>query len=340
MILRFLLCLLFLTSPIYAYAEEKPRCFKPVSDQAIISRNTFENILPGADWNDPSVLKVGNRYIMYASSDQNFDLNIRIYRLISKDGKKWALNPDTPVFSAAKEKDAWDRRAVETPSVIYFKGKYHMFYTGYANSHMDVTDYKIGHAVSNDGITWVRDSKPIIVPTSPKSEPNLDFNQYVTGEPGAVVFQNRIYLYFTAIGANKKLGTTLQVIGMTTSQDGINWTPPKVALEPAQSFYPRSQWIGYSTPAPIVLAGRVHLFFDVYQDNPRKQKHLQQASSATGSAPWTQDSNPIFTSDDFSWTSNEILAPTALVDGDYINLWFGGNDGKTLGIGHAQCLLK
>lgn len=322
-------------APFDAYAQG---CFQALSGAPELSRSTFEKEMPGADWNDPSVVKAGRYFIMYASSDRNFDLNIGIYRLISTDGQTWTLNPRVPVLAAASGPAAWDRRAVETPSVVYFGGKYHMFYTGYARDHKDVLDYKIGHAVSDDGVKWVRDAAPILAPTNPKGNPDLAFNQYIVAEPGAAVFNNKIYLYFTAMGANKDLGTTLQVIGVTTSADGKAWSAPQAALAPAQTLYPREKWIGYSTPAPVVIGGRMHLFFDVYLDEPRKQRHLMHAVSADGIGGWAQDAGPIFTHKDFKWTSNEIRAPAPLVDGPAIHLWFAGDDGATLGIGHAVCM--
>jgi len=304
--------------------------------------------LSGSDWNDPSVIKVGSQYVMYASSDNNFDLNIAIYRLVSNDGLHWALSPSSPVFQADPNPAAWDHRAVETPDVVYFNGQFHLFYTAYPVTHTDAYSYKIGHATSADGITWVRDASYIVAPndpTNPAPSPilNPSFNQWISAEPAAVVFQNKIYLYFTAVGANLGLGTTLQVIGLTTSSDGITWSAPQSVLEPDQALYPRATWIGYSTPMAAVLNGQMHLFFDVAQDatqvTPWKQLRIHHASSADGITGWTHDSSAIFSQSDFTWTSNEIRSPFTLLDGTSLFLWFAGDDGATLGIGASKCAL-
>lgn len=258
--------------------------------------------------------------------------------MISNDGITWTLNPTSPVLQANSTNGTWDHRAVETPSVIYFNGQYHLFYTGYPTTHTDANSYKIGHATSTDGINWTKDPSYLVAPNDPTNNtPNLTFNQWITAEPAAVVFNNKIYLYFTAVGANIGVGTTLQVIGLTTSTDGITWTPPQSVLEPAQSIYPRATWIGYSTPHAIVLDNKMHLFFDVVQATPWKQLRLHHAVSDDGITGWTQDTSAIFANTNFTWTSNEIRSPALLLEGNNLMLWFAGDNGTTLGIGYATC---
>jgi sucrose-6-phosphate hydrolase SacC (GH32 family) len=326
------------------FSKLTPTCFIPNASNPILTRGAPATIF-AADWNDPSVIRVGNLYVMYASSDDNFNLNISVYRLVSNDGLTWTLSPSTPVFEADPDVSAWDHRATETPAVVYFKGQYHMFYTGYPVAYTDSASYKIGHATSADGITWTRDpNNPIVAPNDPyNTVPNLTFNQWVSAEPAPVVFNNKIYLYFTAVGANLGVNNTLEVIGLTTSSDGTTWSTPQSVLEPDQSLYPRTggttDWIGYSTPMAAVLNGQVHLFFDVVQNSPWMQLKMHHASSSDGITNWTQDSSPIFTNTDFGWTSAQIRSPTVLLDGTTLYLWFAGDDNSTLGIGEAKCAL-
>ncbi len=312
-------------------------CFTASSANPVLTRDTQ---LAGSDWNDPSVLKVGSQFVMYASSDQNFDFNIAVYRLVSEDGITWSLSPATPVLEASPSLGAWDHRAVETPSVIVLNGQYHMFYTGYATNHTDPNSYKIGHATSSDGITWTKDANFILAPNDPSnSTPNLTFNQWISAEPAAVVFEGKIFLYFSAVGANTGVNTTLQVIGLTTSADGQTWTTPKSVLEPDQTLYPRATWLGYSTPNAVVINDKMYLFFDVVQASPWKQQRIHFASSNDGESSWTQSTEAIFANSQFTWTSNEIRSPSLLLDGTKLHLWFAGDNGSVLGIGQASCAL-
>jgi len=171
-----------------------PGCFNASGSNPLLTTGSQFN---NANWSDPSVLKMGNSYIMYAAADTNFSEDIKIYRLTSSDGDNWALNPTSAVFSKATGPTDWDRKSVETPSVVFFNGEYHMFYTAYPISLNIVSDYKIGHATSVDGISWTRDATYLLAPTDPLNMvPDLSFDQYIIAEPGAVVFNSKLYVYF------------------------------------------------------------------------------------------------------------------------------------------------
>ncbi|MDY0029354.1 MAG: hypothetical protein RBR86_05355 [Pseudobdellovibrionaceae bacterium] len=310
-------------------------CSKILPSALIKSGDFFE----GSTWNDPSVLWDKGRYVMYASSDHHFDTHIEIYRLVSSDGKQWMLSPGFPVLSPSE--DGWDRKSVETPSVVFFKGRYYLFYTGYAKRQSDVRDYKIGYAVSDDGIRWTRMTQPLVRPTQPYAWfPSMDFRQYIVSEPAALVMNDRLYVYFTALGGDKEVNTTLQTIGLIVSEDGKSWSAPKMILRPDQKFYSRENNIkGFSTPAALAADGKVHLFFDVVTDEPFSQIALSHAFSENGVDGWVQESTPFLTKSDLIWTGNQIRSPSAMIKRDgSVLLWFAGDDGVDfLGIGQALC---
>ncbi|MCA1754179.1 MAG: hypothetical protein LC641_05655 [Spirochaeta sp.] len=272
----------------------------------LIQTNDF---FPGSNWNDPHVIHDGTQFVMYASASQNFDFDIKIYRLISSNGIDWNLSPTYAVME--KSAVGWDSKSVETPAVVFFDGQYHMFYTGYDDVFTATEDYKVGHATSPDGIVWERIGV-VLEPTAPDADPNLDFNQFLVAD-APVVFDDKIYLYFTAVGANNGVGTTLQVIGLTIF-DGDSWTAPESVLEPDQALFPRSAFYGYSTPNALVQGGQVHLFFSVVTDVPWKQVRIHRAVSSDGSTGWVHDSQSLLRKEDFSWTSDEIRSALRFVE--------------------------
>ncbi|MFY9311156.1 MAG: hypothetical protein WAQ28_19085 [Bacteroidia bacterium] len=275
-----------------------------------------------SNWNDPFVLDVNGKFVMYASASKNFDQNVKIYRLESNDGISWQQNPATAVFERSYNLNEWDSKSVETPGVVYYNGKYHLFYTGYKTVYSDAGNFKIGHAVSNDGMHWTRDYSFLLKPSQPGVIPNMSFDQYIVGEPAPVVYNNKIYLYFTAVGMNADLNKTLQVIGLTTF-DGNAWTTPQLALAPDQSVYPRTGYVGYSTPNAAVKDGKMHLFFDIVRD-PWKQVKIHHAVSDNGITGWTLDPAPLLNREDYTWTAEEILAPSAVYKND--KLWSNGQN--------------
>lgn len=309
--------------------------------QKLIDNDDF---FTGSHWNDPHVLYDDGEFVMFASSDLMWDGYVKIFRLVSQDGKEWRItNSGNPVFEPAES--GWDSHSVETPAVVYYNNKYHMFYTGYDVAY-DYSDkgsdgiqgtidddiaakhFGIGHATSSDGIIWERESaNTVVIPTAPYEDINLEFNQSVVGEPAPVVFNGKIYLYFTAVGAATEVGTTWQTIGLTV-YDGAGWDTPRRVLTPDLDLYPRTsgeEFVGYSTPNAVVQDGSLHLFYDVVLNNPWTQDKIHHAYSSDGESNWIQDIAPLLEREDFSWTTDEIRSPSALIYNDNLYLYFAGH---------------
>ena len=274
---------------------------------------------------------------MYASATNLFDFPVRLYRLVSADGASWTLDPTDPVL-ADSAPGSWDAGGLETPAVVFFNGQYHLFYTAYqyevgTQGYKDNSpfDFRIGHAVSNDGITFTRTaSNPIVAPSGTDVDPGNDWYAFIVGEPGPVIFNGELYLYFTAVGADAKLGTSLQSIGLVKTSDGTSWSQPELALRPDQTIYPRNDdWVGYSTPNAIALDDGIHLFFDVAhqpKDGKWLQLRLHHARSPDGKTGWVHDTEAIRAAGDFNWAVDEIRSPHALLDGDILRLYFAGHE--------------
>ncbi len=319
-----------------------------------------DDFFTGAHWNDPHVLHDGSQFVMYASSDEPGDEEgyVKIFMFTSPDGKNWTIsNSGNPVFEAGSL-GQWDEHCVETPAVVYYNSEYHLFYTGYDVPYNYTADdgngagdgdtdwdndvaakhFHIGHATSLDGISWTRDGdNPIVSPTDPYAAPNLDFNQSVVGEPAPVVFDNKIYLYFTAVGAASEVGTTWQTIGLTVF-NGTAWDSPRRVLTPDLTLYPRTsgeEYAGYSTPNALVIDGSIHLFYDVVINDPWTQVKIHHAVSTDGETGWVQDSAPLLQRSDYFWTESEIRSPSAIVYQDNLYLYFAGHyfDGPVFNLG-------
>lgn len=313
------------------YSEDSPR-------GKVTRVLSFGDFKTNALWNDPSVLKDGKGYVIYATANIGGKFGTVLpFRGTSKDGINWNME-EKPLLQPGK-KGAFDEDSVETPSVVKFKGKYHMFYTGVVKGFIK-QDLSVGHAISDDGINWKRVSdKALLEPTG-----NLfsDWNGYHVAEPGAVVFKNKLYLYFHASGRREGDGPGNQsVIGLVTSSDGVNFTKMKPILAQGP-LYPTSApevYVGYSTPVAEVVNGKVHLFYDVIASEPSwEQVALHHAVSSDG-IKFKEDAKPIIRRNDLSWSRTEIRAPTSLFENGRFRLWFAGHDIKNLpksGIGYLE----
>jgi len=261
---------------------------------------------------------------MTSSTEQPFSPPVLPFRAVSRDGIEWKLEPKTPLLTTTKTSFL----KLETPSVVYFKGMYHMYLSGIRQPGKGAP-IGIVHAASPDGIVWTldRDREVVLDATGQAS----DWNGYLVAEPGAVVRGDEIWLYFNATGARPG-GRPPQVctIGLARSSDGFVFGLPKKVLEQSD-VYPASQGdSGYSTPAPLLYNGKVHLFYDVMHydenlDSPLQQVAIHHAVSENGER-FAQDAAPIFTREDFDWTDGgEMIGPTALVHGSTAMMWFAGH---------------
>lgn len=85
----------------------------------------------------------------------------------SKNGINWNRYGSNPILSPGNSTD-WDGTNVFRPSMIKVEGTYHLFYSG-SNATIDPATtvsyaHGIGHASSNDGVNWIKDSdNPIFI---------------------------------------------------------------------------------------------------------------------------------------------------------------------------------
>jgi hypothetical protein len=287
---------------------------------------TYEQEIAGAFWNDPCVIKDGPQYVMYLSSNTGaIGGEVLPFRAISSDGIAWNINP-APLLASGTSPADFDYGRIETPFVLFFDGNYHMYYSGIQTDESG--PIAIGHAVSSDRILWNKATPNPV--QSPTGNPT-DWNGVHVGEPGAIVFNDRIYLYFTAGALRGVPGEPISkhVIGLSISDDGYNFGPPAQVLEQGAVYPAADDYEGYSTPAALVYNHRVHLFYDVAQimrGTDWIQVALHHAVSDNGVDDWMEDTRPIFVFTDFSWTQREIRAPHPIIDSAEVMMWFAGDD--------------
>jgi len=285
------------------------------------------DFLDKALWNDPSVLRTADGYVMYmtSSTKEPFKPPVLPFRAVSKDGVKWRLQPNTPLMDVSGTPFV----SIETPSVVFYKNEYHMYFSGIHPSGK-IPMMEIGHATSADGIRWRKDPKPVITSSGKVRE----WTGFLVGEPGAIVYNDKIYVYFTAMGERPGGSPPqLQNIGLATSSDGRTFDSPRIALSQSKLYPPERGFPGYSTPSALVDGKTVHLFYDVvhFLKNAKpewRQVALQHAVSHDGGLRFVEDRGPILRREDTSWArTGEVIGPAAIIDGNAVKLWFGSHAG-------------
>lgn len=295
--------------------------FVPYAQSPVIN---YGDEIAGSPWNDPCVLKENGQYIMYTSGVQG-GLNhpndtLGIYRWISNDGYDWSLNPITPVLDHVD--GTYYQGGVETPSVVFYKGAYHMYNTVYTVNNPFL--FKISHATSPDGINWQIDADPVLEPS-----PNYIWMDTIVAEPGVMVKDDTLYLFYSAASS---LGGFS--IGLVRSVDGVNFIDTtQTAQLPTDVYQNGNNYQGLSTPSPVMVGDTIYLFTDVAQNvfgNNWKQVALHQFKSYGDINKWYHDTLPIHTRSDFAWTDGnygaEILGVNSLLDGNRLRIWYSGHN--------------
>ena len=298
--------------------------FVPHTQNPIIDWNDF---IVGS-WADPTVLKVNNEYIMYASAMHggvSTPQPISIYRFTSLDGYSWVMNPSTPVFEPVN--GTFYEGGIETPNVVFFNSEFHMYNTVYFQN--DPFQFKISHATSPNGINWTMDNSPVIVPDS-----TVDWMSEIIGEPGALVKDDTLYLFYTGISNTGDVS-----IGLVRSLDGSSFFDTTQVVTIPRDVYPVVDgYLGLSTPDATLVGDTIYLFTDIVRTdtfNDWNQVGLQQFKSYGDINKWYYDTTNIHMSSDFAWTDgnylSQLLGVAPLMDGNRLRLWYWGYDLAEIG---------
>jgi len=272
----------------------------------------------------PTIIFDGSEYKMWYTSEIIGNYLRKIGYAISTDGISWTKYSANPVFGN-EVNGAWDDGDVADPSVLYDSqtGKYKMWYSGTVNNH---SQWKIGYATSDDGLTWVRNPAPV-----------LDLGLYGSWDDDYVYDPS--VLYDSQTGKYKMWysgsdGSTHR-IGYATSLDGISWVKsPDHVLD-----IEIGAWDNHSVYNPTVLFNGTeyemwysgYSFQTVYSDGVR----IGYAISSDGIS-WVKSSNPVLDKGlNGTWDDGAVHSPFVLSDGAGYKMWYSGDDGQNTRIGYA-----
>ncbi len=146
--------------------------------------------------------------VTYTYNGQKLTRAVRIRQTgyaTSSDGISWLKYAGNPVFQPMRETGWEEWFAVDHPAILKDPRKgYHLFYFSW---------YSIGHAFSEDGITWTRNAaNPLL-----RYKQNADSTVVMYGGPCAFIKDSTLYLYYMrSIPGSKKWGEKGMCIGLAT----------------------------------------------------------------------------------------------------------------------------
>ncbi|MGB9669467.1 MAG: hypothetical protein ACPL0B_03675, partial [Anaerolineales bacterium] len=229
---------------------------------------------------------------------------------------KYSSNPVLPAGTCGVSQPS--RPAV----VVEGSGQYKMYFTDHPNTN----GAQIYLASTSDGgLTW----------TCASTNPVLTFGTSGSWDDTRVVTpsvlkvgQNDYRMWYTGRNSSGVYG-----IGYATSNDGITWT--KYSGNPVFTDAPAPAWDSQIIwePSVVFFNGAYHLFYAGTDHWPYFK--IGHATSTDG-INWTRDlSNPVLTPTEGSWDAIEVYAPSVVVNGSSLEMFYSGNSGGAWLTGHA-----
>jgi predicted GH43/DUF377 family glycosyl hydrolase len=264
---------------------------------------------------DPSVVRMGDRYLLYYSLPAFAD---------KRPNNGWAIG-----IAASRNMIDWEKlgemlpageheaKGLCAPNVILLDGKVHMFYQTYGNGPKDA----ICHAVSTDGISFERD------PSNPVFSPSGAWTCGRAIDAEIIVHRNKLMLFAATRDPGYK--TQMVVAAAADLKSGFGKGSFKQLLD-GPILKPELPWEKMCIEAPAVVkrGEKLYMFYAGGYNNEPQQ--IGCAVSEDG-VRWKRISDEPFLPNgkDGEWNSSESGHPGAFVDRDgQTYLFYQGNNDK------------
>lgn len=225
----------------------------------------------------------------------------------STDGINWIKYQNNPVLQPSVI-DGITEQGVGEPAVIH-NDKYRLWYTSIAPGE----SYRIGYAVSDDGVNWSKNAKFALNKGS-------GWDGRGVSHP-YVIFENGIYhMWYTGWGL-----TNSWMLGYATSTDGVNWT--RSSSNPLS--IPTLGHIG--APSVIKMDSLYHLYYHTGGSIPT---NIYRAVSED-KINWSCQDSYLVLNRGGNFDSQMIARSEVFQAFGRLNLLFGGFDGAHWRIGLA-----
>lgn len=284
---------------------------------------------------DPSVIRTPQGFAMYhhCLDVMREPQGGEVCLALSGDGVTWT-SPETALGSRYVPGQLlapgdWDQ-AHETPFAVPVAGEVWLYVLGYqgVGFRADPKSAAIGWARSTDGVTF-SPLVPLVTPSVPQDAAGMTSPSAIADSEGGVI------LYYSGWGCPDDLarcmdGTApwgLSLLAVRQGSDGRLSGPPRVVVgDPGLTWAP-----GGIAEAEVIRApdGRIHLFFTTLTGPRGTELAVQRIGRAVARdpfGPFVFAPEPILTPADLpgTWAGGGVLAPSVVIGGGKIRLWFHG----------------
>lgn len=267
---------------------------------------------------DIAMMQEAGKILLYFSWRDKDNISL----CTSEDGIHW----DTPQTCIEPRPTASGREnALNRPSVVKTGSIYHMWYTGQFKPGQADGTSDIFHAVSEDGVHFVRTGDDPVLQADQPWEKQAVMCPSVLWDAES----KRFRMWYS--GGEQYEPTA---IGYAESSDGLVWT--KFPQNPIFQAEPSLTWEQHKAAGCQVLwcEGWYWMFYIGYHNEHYAQIGL--ARSKDGITNWERSSlNPIIAPDENAWDGEACYKPFVLQIGSHWMLWYNGRRGSKEQIGAA-----
>ena len=216
------------------------------------------------------------------------------------------------------------RPIAKDPKVIYFKGRYLMYYSVPGQNNQN---WSIGIAESHDLTSWTKTGT---------IEPGADYEKNGLCAPGAIVKDGRVNLFYQTYGNGKN-----DAICHAVSEDGIHFT--RNSTNPI--FRPAGNWTcGRAIDAEVVaFKNRYFLYFATRDPDYKVQMQGVAATASLNTTfnreEWTQLADHPILKPELPWEKSCIEAATCIQQGKYLYMFYAGgynNEPQQIGVARSS----
>jgi predicted GH43/DUF377 family glycosyl hydrolase len=228
----------------------------------------------------------------------------------------------------------FDEFAIYPTSTIRINNQIHLYYAGWSRCQSTPYTVSIGHAISNDGITFTRTADGPIL-TNSQHEP------YELSGPKIRKFKDTFFMYYLAgegwiMDDNKPVSK--YKIRLAVSKDGINWD--KLNTDLIQSILPEDEC--QAGPDVFFKNDKYHMFFSYrYATNFKNKQRgykIGYASSIDG-IHWERDDKKAgIELAETGWDSEMHHYPHIFEVDNKMYMIYNGNEFGKYGIGLAELI--
>lgn len=226
--------------------------------------------------------------------------------------EEWDKYEDNPVLNTGDEA-SWDEHCVASGPVIKFDDLYHMWYNGRMS---EISNWQIGYASSDDGISWTKYPFPVIYYGQ-----FGEWDNYRRVE-SIIRVNDTLKMWFSAY---KEIPFEMR-IGYASSIDGISW---EIHPNPVLDIGQDGEWDDSFVYGPsVIYHNNEYLMWYTGNGGNDNPSRIGYASSDDG-INWEKDqvNNPVVeTGPEGSYYESWLNHPCVIRNDGLFEMWFSGHD--------------